>query len=83
MVNKRTRALEENSSKMDNELHNMRKEINELRNAINDRAVENLDGMIRRTDSPFTTEVLNHFLPQKFRLTVHEILYTTSSHSKP
>ena len=30
--------------------------------------VENLDGMIRRIDSPFTTEVLNHPLPPKFHL---------------
>ena len=29
---------------------------------------ENLDGMTRRTDSPFTNEVLNHHLPPKFCL---------------
>ena len=37
---------EENSSKMDNELRKMRREMDELRNVVKDRAVENLDGMI-------------------------------------
>ena len=53
---------------MKNELHNMRREMDELRNAMKDRAVENLDRMIRRTNSPFTTEVLNRPLPSKFCL---------------
>ena len=42
--------------------------MDELRNALKDKGGENLDGMIRRTDSPFTIEVLNHPLPSKFRL---------------
>ena len=59
---------EENSSRMESELRNMRREMDELRNAVKDRAMENLGGMIRRTDSPFTTEVLNRPLLPKFRL---------------
>jgi len=65
-VNRRTRTLEENSSRMKSKLHNMRSEVDELKNAVKDRVVENLDGMIRRTNSPFTTEVLNSPLPPKF-----------------
>ena len=53
---------------MENELCNMRKEMNELKSAMNDKGGENLDRMIRRTDSPFTNEVLNQPLPPKFRL---------------
>ena len=53
---------------MENELCNMRKEMDELKSAIKDKGRENLDRMIRRTDSPFTNEVLNHPLPPKFRL---------------
>ena len=53
---------------MESELHNMRREMDELRNAVKERAMENFDGIIRRTDSPFTTEVLNFPLPSKFRL---------------
>ena len=53
---------------MENELYNMRKEMDELRNAIKDKGGENLDGMIRRMDLPFTTEVLNRPLPPKFHL---------------
>ena len=62
------RALEENSSRMESMLCNMKREMDELRNAVKDRAIENLDGMIWRTNSPFTTEVLNHPLPPKFCL---------------
>ena len=53
---------------MENELRNMRKEVDELKSAMKDKGGENLDGMIRRTDSTFTTEVLNCPLPPKFLL---------------
>ena len=53
---------------MENDLHNMRKEVDELKSAIKDKGGENLDGMIRRTDSLFTIEVLNRPLPPKFHL---------------
>ena len=45
-ANRRTRTLKENSSKMESELRNMRREMDKLRNAVKDRAMENLDGMI-------------------------------------
>ena len=53
---------------MENELRNISKEIDELKNAMKDKGEENLDGMIRRMNSPFTNEVLNRPLPPKFRL---------------
>ena len=46
----------------------MRREMDELRSAVKEKARENLDGMIRGTDSPFTTEVLNRPLPPKVHL---------------
>ena len=42
--------------------------MDELKSAMKDKGGENLYGMIRRMDSPFTTEVLNRPLPPKFRL---------------
>ena len=60
--------LEENLSGMESKLRNIRREMDELRNAVKDRAMGNLDETIRRTNSPFTTEVLNCPLPPKFRL---------------
>ena len=42
--------------------------MDELKSAIKDKGRENLDGMIRSTDSPFTIEVLNRPLLPKFRL---------------
>ena len=58
----------ENSSKMESELYNMRREMDKLKNVAKDKAVENLDKMIRRTDLPFTMEVLNCLLLPKFCL---------------
>ena len=46
----------------------MRKEMDELRNAIKEKADRSLDRMIRATDSPFTTAVLECPMPSKFRL---------------
>ena len=37
---------EENSSRMESKLHKMRREMDELKNVVKDKAVENLDGMI-------------------------------------
>ena len=67
-MNKRTRTPEENSFRMESELCNVRREMDKLRNAIKDKTVENLDRMIRRIDSPFTTKVLNRPFPPKFPL---------------
>ena len=67
-ANRRDRTLGEDSSKMKNKLNNMRREMGELKIAMKDKGGENLDGMIQRMDSPFTTEVLNHPFPQKFHL---------------
>ena len=53
---------------MENKLRNMRKEVDELKSAMKDKGEENLDGMIRRMNSTFTTEVLNCPLSPKFLL---------------
>ena len=46
----------------------MRKEIDELRNAIRGKTDQSLDRMVRATDSPFTTVVLECPVPSKFHL---------------
>ena len=53
---------------MENELRNLRKEMDKLKSAMKDKGRENLDEMIRRIDSPFTIEVLNCPFPPKFHL---------------
>ena len=67
-TNRWDRTLGEDPSRVENELRNMRKEVDELKSAMKDKGEENLDGMIWRMDSPFTNEVLNHPLRPKFRL---------------
>jgi len=46
----------------------MKKEVDELRNAIKGKTDRSLDRMVRATDSPFTTAVLECPVPSKFRL---------------
>ena len=58
----------EDSTRVENRLRNMGKKMDELKSAMKDKGGENLDGMIRRSDSPFTNEVLIHPLPPKFCL---------------
>nr|POE61175.1 hypothetical protein CFP56_60164 [Quercus suber] len=67
-ANWQDRTLGEDFAKMENELYNMRKEVDELKSAVKDKGRKNLDGMIRRMNSPFTIELLNRPLSPKFRL---------------
>jgi len=46
-----------------NLLRSMRKEMDELKNVMREKMDKNLDGMVKRTDSPFTTKVLGCPLP--------------------
>ena len=45
-ANRRDRTSGEDSTRMENELHNMRKEMDKLKSALKDKGRENLDGMI-------------------------------------
>ena len=49
-------------------LREMRREMDKLRNAMREKMDQNLDGMVRRTDSPFTMKDLECPMPPKFRL---------------
>ena len=54
-------------------MKNMRKELDEVKNVMKGKTVINLDGMIKRTDSLFTTSVLECPSPPKFRLPQLEV----------
>ena len=49
-------------------LREVRKEMDELRNALKEKTDRSVDKMVRATDSPFTTAVLECPVPSKFRL---------------
>ena len=68
--NKRDGSRETNlSDRASNDLlKSMRKEMDELRNEIREKTNKNLDGMVRRIDSPFTIKVLKCPLSPKFHL---------------
>ena len=45
-ANRRDRTSGEDSTRVENELHNMRKEMDELKSSMKDKGRENLDEMI-------------------------------------
>ena len=49
-------------------LREMRKEMDELRNAIKGKTDQSLDKIVRKTDLPFTVAVQECLVPSKFRL---------------
>ena len=49
-------------------MKSLRRELDEVKNAMKGKTTMNLDGMLKRTNSPFTTSVLECLLPLKFRL---------------
>ena len=62
---KHTSTPEETNSDL---LQEMRKEMDELRNAIREKTDQSLDRIVRKTDSPFTVAVQECPVPSKFRL---------------
>ena len=52
----------------DHMIKSLRRELNEVKNAMKGKMAMNLDGMLQQTDSPFTTNVLEYLLPPKFCL---------------
>ena len=52
----------------DHMMKSLRRELDEVKNAMKGKTEMNLDGIIKRTDSPFTASVLECPLPLKFRL---------------
>nr|POE95446.1 hypothetical protein CFP56_01489 [Quercus suber] len=58
-------------------MKNMRKELDEVKNAMKGKIIINLDGMIKKIDSPFTASVLECPLPPKFHLSQLEVYYGT------
>ena len=49
-------------------MKNIRKELDEVKNGMKGKTTINLDGMIKRTDSPFIASILECPLPPKFHL---------------
>ena len=63
-----SKRIEQPNRNNDELLRNMRKEMDEMKNALKGKSTKNLDRIIKRTNSPFTNEVLECPLLQKFRL---------------
>ena len=64
----RRRTNTSEDANLDLLLREMRKEMDELRNAIKGKTDQSLDRIVRKTDSPFTVAVQECPVPSKFRL---------------
>ena len=62
---RRPTSLDEQNSDL---LHEMRREMDKLRSAIKEKTNQSLDRLVRATNSPFTTAVLECPVPSKFQL---------------
>ena len=49
-------------------MKSLRRELDEVKNAVKGKTAMNLDGLLQRTYSPFTASVLECPLPSKFHL---------------
>ena len=58
----------QSSQDNDHMMKYLRRELDEVKNAMKGKTVMNLDGMLKRIDSPFTASVSECPLPPKFRL---------------
>ena len=58
-------------------MKNMRKELDKVKNAMKGKTAINLNGMIKRTNSPFTTSILECPLASKFRSLQLEVYDST------
>ena len=64
---------EQSTHDNDQMMKSMRKELGEMKNCMKGKTTINLDGMIKRTYSPFTANVLECPLPPKFHLPQLEV----------
>ena len=64
----------------DHMMKSLRRELDEVKNAMKGKTVMNLDGMLKWTDSPFIASVLECPLPLKFRLPQLEFYDGTKDH---
>ena len=64
---------EQSTHDNDQMMKSMRKELGEMKNCMKGKMTMNLDGMIKRTYSPFTANVLECPLPPKFHLPQLEV----------
>ena len=60
--------FEQSTHGNDHMMKSLRRELDEVKNAMKGKTAMNLDGMLKRTDSPFTANVLECPLPPKFCL---------------
>ena len=74
-----TEYIEQSINDNDHMIKSLRRELDEVKNAMKGKTVMNLDGMIKQTDSPFTASVLECRLPLKFCLPQLEFYDSTKN----
>ena len=55
-------------ARLEEKLHEMRKQMGDMKNSLKAKAARNLDNLVHRADSPFIPSITNFPLPPRFKV---------------
>uniref|UniRef100_A0A2N9EIR5 RNase H type-1 domain-containing protein n=1 Tax=Fagus sylvatica TaxID=28930 RepID=A0A2N9EIR5_FAGSY len=59
---------DDKTARLEEKLHEMRKQMGDMRNSLKEKAARNLDNLVHRVDSPFIPSIANFPLPPRFKV---------------
>uniref|UniRef100_A0A2N9F3F9 Uncharacterized protein n=1 Tax=Fagus sylvatica TaxID=28930 RepID=A0A2N9F3F9_FAGSY len=69
-----SRGPDDKTTRLEEELHEMRKQMGDMKNSLKAKAACNLDNLVHRADSPFIPSIANFPLPSRFKAVPEEIM---------
>jgi hypothetical protein len=67
-----SRELDDKTTRLEEELHEMKKQMGDMKNSLKAKAARNLDNLVHRADSPFIPRIANFPLPSRFKVPLLE-----------
>uniref|UniRef100_A0A2N9GDN4 Reverse transcriptase domain-containing protein n=1 Tax=Fagus sylvatica TaxID=28930 RepID=A0A2N9GDN4_FAGSY len=64
--------LDDKTTRLEEELHEMKKQMGDMKNSLKAKAARNLDNLVHRADSPFIPRIANFPLPSRFKVPLLE-----------
>ena len=55
-------------ARLEEELHEMKKQMRDMKNSLKAKVARNLDNLVHRADSPFIPRIVNFPLPSRFKV---------------
>uniref|UniRef100_A0A2N9EI37 Reverse transcriptase domain-containing protein n=1 Tax=Fagus sylvatica TaxID=28930 RepID=A0A2N9EI37_FAGSY len=63
-----SRGPDDKAIRLEEKLHEMKKQMGDMKNSLKAKAARNLDNLVHRADSPFIPRIANFPLPARFKL---------------